>query len=65
MFDLVVTALSFAKDFFGDDDKKMLDPKYSDFAKPSKGSSFLDFDFIKKGAKKVDSVFHGIIQVFL
>lgn len=51
MFDLVITAFNFAKDFFGDDDKKMLDPKYSDFAEPSKGSSFLDFDFIKRGAE--------------
>ena len=53
MFDLVVTALKYAKEFFGDDDKKMLDPKYSDFAKPSKRSSFLDFptDLIKSGTE--------------
>jgi hypothetical protein len=53
MFDLLKTAALWVADFVIDDDESPLDPKYSDFApkKSSKSSSFLDFDFIKSGAK--------------
>jgi len=49
MFDLVMTAFNFAKDFFGDDDRPRDLPEVK--RGESKGSSFLDFDFIKRGAK--------------
>tara|TARA_R110002012_G_scaffold150379_5_gene309653 strand:- start:313 stop:768 length:456 start_codon:yes stop_codon:yes gene_type:complete len=54
MFDLLKTAALWVADFvLDDDDKNPLDPKYSDFTskKSSKSSSFLDFDFLKSGAK--------------
>ena len=54
MFDLLKTAALWVADFvLDDDDKNPLDSKYSDFApkKSSKSSSFLDFDFLKSGAK--------------
>ena len=49
MFDLVVTALKYAKEFFGDDDRPRDLPEVK--RGESKGSSFLDFDFIKSGAE--------------
>tara|TARA_R110000823_G_scaffold148836_1_gene279496 strand:+ start:371 stop:823 length:453 start_codon:yes stop_codon:yes gene_type:complete len=53
MFDLLKTAALWVADYVIDDDDPS-DPKYSDFApskKSSKSSSFLDFDFLKSGAK--------------
>lgn len=52
VFDLLKTAALWVADYVMDDDPS--DPKYSDFApskKSSKSSSFLDFDFLKSGAK--------------